>query len=71
MRGEIDSVRNGGLGAQGAAAGGRRAGAGLVTAWVPPRPSARGRPGERAVYVSVDRSAWDPALLMPYDPDAT
>ena len=41
VRGEIDSVRGGGIRARGAAAGGRRGGAGRVTASAPPRPTAR------------------------------
>jgi sec-independent protein translocase protein TatB len=69
VRGEIDSVRTA-AGRKGAATDATVAGGAAVTAGteaVGTEPSL----GEPAVYVSVDRSAWDPARPTPYDPDAT
>ena len=70
VRGEIDSVRTA-AGRKGAARDGTGAVAGAAvtvgTGTVGPEPSL----GDPAVYVSVDRSRWDPARPTPYDPDAT
>jgi len=72
VRGEIDSVRTA-VGRKGAAVDKAEA-AGAAGAAVTAGSAAVGAEpslGEPAVYVSVDRSRWDPARPTPYDSDAT
>ncbi len=72
VRGEIDSVRTA-AGRKGSgtastdAAGAAGAAVTAGSAAVGSEPSL----GDPAVYVSVDRSRWDPTRPTPYDPDAT
>jgi len=69
VRGEIDSVRTA-AGRKGSAVDG----AGAASADVPAVSAAGGTEpslDDPAVYVSVDRSSWDPTRPTPYDPDAT
>ena len=70
VRGEIDSVRTA-AGRKGAATDGAGAAGARRHGAAPPPVGTESSLGDPAVYVSVDRSRWDPARPTPYDPDAT